>query len=1009
MFSSYGTGLARPRMKLLSLGALLLGLGLPASSSSEETLPDPARIVKGLQVPLGNVEDLIFTRVGWEDLLDRYPSTSIHDLPRLRHEIRMHGSPTDYQRLVRLLLRVSRKSTAIKTAEAALRTCFRQYETEPANSTLATELGLALVNLRLYPEALAQMAKALEAGQKRANTYAAYAMACLSVGQIDAAQATMEKAMKKFKYRPEVLLALHYTNLNQRNTDPAALRKAVVEPDPTKLEELLDLKSLREAIELDPDYLAVRRTLGATIIDILRERARRQRGLLGTLHSLRVLEQDEELLKEAIKHLDYVIERDTLASASTLWMRAVAAILAGKPDEAASQAYIAEGVHFRFPKDSDVLFVTEYAAWLMEQNADDQIRQFLQREEVMVPEMEGLLTRAACFWKLGDLKKAEHYSRLFQTSLTRPLGADERRLRAAGHAIGGAIALSKGKYAEATDQYRQSIRWSPRYVWADYGLAASLFLNGKATDSLAEVQKVAGLLSEKCPAKALLAAFHGIEKADEFAATNRNEVKSPEFTGVPKLLDENLDWLITMLSFWRAQGPLPVSENVITNPGLAKAAVTALLKHWESEQFPEPRLELLATARLVTGMLPLIEFNDEQAASLRKISEEAFSHWKYQEAHRSPAGLGDASDFPDPFDSPLPLAQMANKSVLGCNTDAEKIHALSTWLSFRPKLEYGPARSILACLEQHIAEPRTRLTPDESAAILIAAARFIGLKAHYIQLPSIEGLDGFAPACAAIETKQGLILSSPGLGIFGQTYPSATLPAEEEVRALYHGLWPGHDRLERLRQAVREFPGSGRAQLALAELLVNRPGQIEAALKYAGNASRLLPLYPEAHAFHGAALELSGDIENAHAAFRRASRLRPDSELPFIARGLVLARQTKFAASVIEFRSALALSPYHLDARSYLAASLSQADKKKEALEEARMVFRQDDSRSELHMLILDLLFDLDDEDAVIIELEELLAAQPENRKARDFLKLIYKKQGREEEAKSLEIKVEDD
>ena len=58
-------------------------------------------------------------------------------------------------------------------------------------------------------------------------------------------------------------------------------------------------------------------------------------------------------------------------------------------------------------------------------------------------------------------------------------------------------------------------------------------------------------------------------------------------------------------------------------------------------------------------------------------------------------------------------------------------------------------------------------------------------------------------------------------------------------------------------------------------------------------------------------------------------------------------------------------------------------------------------------MLILDLLFDLDDEDAVIIELEELLAAQPNNRKARDFLRLIYKKQGREEEAKSLKVEEE--
>jgi Flp pilus assembly protein TadD len=478
---------------------------------------------------------------------------------------------------------------------------------------------------------------------------------------------------------------------------------------------------------------------------------------------------------------------------------------------------------------------------------------------------------------------------------------------------------------------------------------------------------------------------------------------------VPKLLDLNLDWLLTMLSFWRAQGPLPIGENVTTNPSQAKAAVSALLKHWESEQFPEPRLELLATARLVMGLLPAIDFNDGLAASVRKISDKELGNWKYQEAHRSPAGLGDASDFPDPFDSPLPLAHMTNRSVLGCNTDAEKIHALSTWLSFRPKLEYGPARSILECLEQHIGEPRTRLNPDESAALLISAARFIGLKAHYVQLPSIGNLDGFAPACAAFETKQGLMLSSPGLGILGQTFPSATLPAEEEVRALYHGLRPGHDRLERVRKAAREFPGSGRVQLALAELLMNRPGQIEAALKHAENASRLLPLYSEAHAFHGSALEISGEIVKAHAAFRRASRLRPDSELPFIARGLVLARQTKFAPSIIEFRSALALKPYHLDARSYLAASLSQTNKKKEALEEARMVFRQDDSRSELHMLILDLLFDLDDEDAVIIELEELLAAQPENKKARDFLKLIYKKQGREEEVKSLEVEEEEE
>ncbi len=984
----------------------MLGL-CSVPSFSEEAFPDAARILKSLQVPLGNVEDLILTRVGWEDLLDRYPSTSIHDLPRLRHEIRMHDSPSEYRRLVRLLHRVSRKSTAIRTAESALRACVRQYEAEPANSTVAAERGRGLINLRQYPEALEQLGKALEGGQKRAESFAAYAMACLSVGQIKVAQATIEKAMKKFKYRPQVLLARHYTNLNARNTDPAALSKAVVEPSPAKLEELLDLLSLREAIELDPDYLAVRRTFATIIIDSLRERARRQRGFLGTLHSLRALKQDEGLLKEAIEHLDYVLERDTLASASTVWRRAVSAVLAGDLDEAASRAFIAEGVHFRFPKDSDVKFVTEYAAWLMEQNADDQIRQFLQREENMVPEIEGLLTRAACYWKLGEVKKAELYSRLFQTSLSRPLGADERRLRAAGHAIRGAVALSQGKYAEATKQYRQSTRWSPRFVWADYGLAVSLFLKGKASDSLVELQKVAGLLTKECPAKNLLASFHGSEKAGEFVFANRKATKSPDFSRVPKLLDRNLDWLLTMLSLLRAQGPLPVGENVTNSPKLAKDAVNALMRHWDNPRFPEPRMELLATARLVTGLLPALEFNDGQAASLRKISEKALGSWKFQEAHRSPAGLGDASDFPDPFDSPLPLAQMANRSVLGCDTDAERIHALSTWLSFRPKLEYGPARTVLACMEQHIAEPRTRLTPDESTAIFVAAARFIGLKAHYIQLPSIESLNGFAPACAAIETKQGLMLSSPGLGIFGESFSSATLPAEVEVRALYHGLRPGHDRLARVRRAAREYPGSGRAQLALAELLVNRPAQLKAALKHASNAARLLPLYPEAHTFHASALELSGDIENAHAAFRRASRLRPESELPFIARGLVLARQAKFPASLLEFRSALALKPYHLDTRSYLAASLSQTGRKKDALKEARLVFRQDDSRSELHMLILDLLFDLDDEDAVIIELEELLAAQPNNRKARDFLRLIYKKQGREEEAKSLKVEEE--
>jgi tetratricopeptide (TPR) repeat protein len=116
-----------------------------------------------------------------------------------------------------------------------------------------------------------------------------------------------------------------------------------------------------------------------------------------------------------------------------------------------------------------------------------------------------------------------------------------------------------------------------------------------------------------------------------------------------------------------------------------------------------------------------------------------------------------------------------------------------------------------------------------------------------------------------------------------------------------------------------------------------------------------------------------------------------------------MARQGQLSAAAAEFLAALDIRPHHQDIRAALATCLAPGEHKQEALEQAREVLIQSDARDDVRMLMLDLYYDLGKKEDLILELEELLAAQPENEKARKFLVEAYKEAGMDTEAESLE------
>jgi tetratricopeptide (TPR) repeat protein len=979
---------------------------------AEEAVLDRAGLLADLQAPVGSVDGLMLTRVGWEDLLDRYPSYSRYDLPRLRSEFRVNPNPKDYRRLIRLLYRLSRPATASRTAREALSFCMEQAADKPTNANLQYELGLAWVNLREYGQALEALGAALQLGQKRPEVYAAYALACLSVGQLDTAKTTVGKAAEAFPDRPEVLVAAHYVHLNANCQAPDALAQAVAQPDPAALIKLLALDELRKAVESDPSFVMARRTLGSVIVECVLERARQHSGILGSLGDLRALKADEELLKEGGGHLDQALQLDALTPAQTLWRRAVAFILAGETVKAEELGRRALSVYWERPQDEDSLFKAQYVGWLMERGDIEPVKAFLDRDASRVPSPQDLALRASCAWKLGKPDSAERSVRELFLALARTLSPDERRLRSAGHAILGACALSRGEARQAEQEYQAARGWSLNVPWATYGLAVSQFLAGEK-ESAVSLRQVAGLLAKEDPAQRLLAALAGNSPAQEAAERNRRALTLPaaRATVTPEFLHRHSDWLIGFLALWRSLGPAKASEQAATDHQPANGSVRTLLNYWDSPDFPEPRLDLLAAARFAAAACPDAKARLDLLAKLKSVSDRTLgglelmplSEEALKAAFGEEPGKADAirASMPKAFQPSGLFSDAAEASVRGCDTPLEKAHALSAWLTLRPRLEFSLAGTVEKNFELLSLNPRARVTPDEKAALFIAAARSVGLKACLVSLPRLKGVDCSAPSCAGVVLEKGLLLVAPELGVFGRGVPGFRIVPEQEARGVFHALLPGEGRIRRCQRAVEAFPDSARIQLALAECLLNEAGQAEMAEKHAAKAVELAGDLPEAHIIHGAALEMLG--REAETAFRKAVRLNPASGLPFHARGIIMARRGQLSAAAAEFLAALDIRPHHQDIRAALAACLAPGEHKQEALEQAREVLIQSDARDDVRMLMLDLYYDLGKKEDLILELEELLAAQPENEKARKFLVEAYKEAGMDTEAESLE------
>ncbi|MBI2194867.1 MAG: hypothetical protein HYU36_23050 [Planctomycetes bacterium] len=968
----------------------------------EGQLPGRSRLLASLQLPVGPPEELVLTRVGWEDLLDRNPAFGHEDIVRLRQELRVNPTAEDYRRLTRLLYRLSRPETAERTAHEAVSLCLRQIEASPRSASLHRELGLAWVSLGAYGQAADALGKSLELGERSPEGYAAYAMACLSVGQLETARTAIARGRDLFPTRPEIHVASHSVLLNANGQSPGGLVEALRAPRPEALLDFLAVEDLRAAVESDPAYLSARRTLAEVLIDSVQERARRQTGILCSWHDLRALKTDLVLLDEAISHLEYVLEWDALAPAQVVWYRAVAARLSGHLEEASEWATRAAQISFERPRAGDARFRASYLAWLIERGELEAVRTFLKQDEARIPLLEDFPLRAACYWKLGQTDQAELWAQRLVISLPGPLDPDERYLRAAAHTVLGAVSLSRSQDDRAEEEFLEARRWSPRYPATAWGLALSRALQGRSAEAIEALRPVAGLFRPKGPDLDLLAVLAGEEEARRMAETNHQEVSQRDIPSLPasQVLDRGLDWLLGYLAFWRTAGPFRASEMAASQRERARRGIEALTREWERPDFPEPKMDLLAAARFLAGLEPNEESRTQMLASLRRISQQELSRISFPAGPPSGVSSGGLSG---PFAAAPAMDSWARAMTIGCDGPLEQAHALAAWLTLRPRLDFSSARTVEESFQLLNSNPRARFTPDENAALFIAAARAAGLKAGFALMPRLPSVELSTVSAAGVLVERGLLLVAPGLRVFGGVSPDAVPLAEEEAASLFNALRAGPDRVERCRQAAQDFPRSGRIRIALAEALVTESSVSGDAAVQAQAAVQMAPDLPEAHLLLGAAQESLGKAREADAAFRHAARLSPGSEKGHHVRGLAFLRLGRLADAAREFRTALEILPYGLDDRLFYAMCLYQTGSKIEAMEEARRILLQNDSQQEIRKLLIDLLIEQEKSQELVLELEELLAAQPDNDQARRFLRELYAGAGMEAEAQSLQ------
>jgi Flp pilus assembly protein TadD len=208
-------------------------------------------------------------------------------------------------------------------------------------------------------------------------------------------------------------------------------------------------------------------------------------------------------------------------------------------------------------------------------------------------------------------------------------------------------------------------------------------------------------------------------------------------------------------------------------------------------------------------------------------------------------------------------------------------------------------------------------------------------------------------------------------------------------------------------RAIEADPNSPDAYVALAEF-ASAHANNDYALQVVGLGLRQLPRSPELLFEQGILLALKGDRKQAEASLVQANKIKPAWNLPLLALGVSQLESGDTAQAAATFQQARIMEPADARGHYLYATALAKASDPSSGRNRAEAIaalhkaieLSSHDARS--HTLLGQFLLAAGETNAAALEWQTALKIDPENATALYQLGLLYRKQGKREEARRL-------
>jgi tetratricopeptide (TPR) repeat protein len=213
--------------------------------------------------------------------------------------------------------------------------------------------------------------------------------------------------------------------------------------------------------------------------------------------------------------------------------------------------------------------------------------------------------------------------------------------------------------------------------------------------------------------------------------------------------------------------------------------------------------------------------------------------------------------------------------------------------------------------------------------------------------------------------------------------------------SLGHALYQKHDydgAIAELKEGIRLYPGLAWPHDVLG-LALKSKGEGTRAIAEFKEAIRLDPAYPKAYKNLADLISSQGNLDEARAlrssvlaAYREATRRRPDDAEAHLDLGDVLRKRDDHDGAIAAYREAIRLKPDDEKARQRLIRELNEKGERDGVIAIHREVIRRRPDDPEGHINLADELLDRGDVDGAIAEYRDAHRLRPDDEKAREKL-----------------------